>query len=145
MRRFKGVVRGVLILMVGASLLECSPKVVDDLAGTSWVLDAWANEAISPAAYGITLEFGRDGGTSGQSAINYYGSAYEVKQDKGLLFGSITMTKMSSTDPGKIKAEMFYMEALPKVRSYEITGDRLILKDQANAPILIYHSVPFHP
>ncbi|SHJ65756.1 META domain-containing protein [Parasporobacterium paucivorans] len=136
-------IKVLLILLICINLMSCSPRAADDLAGTSWVLDSWTQETLSPAGYNITLEFGYDGGTDGQSAVNHYGSAYQVKRDEALVFSNTTSTEMSSIDPDRNKAESIYMEFLSAVRYYEMNGNELILKNHEKSVILTFHKVTF--
>jgi heat shock protein HslJ len=133
----------LLALILGISLTACSLNVVDNLAGTSWVLDSWANETLSPEGYGITMEFGHDGGTNGRSSVNNYGSAYKVKKDNMLVFSNTASTDMASTDEDRNKAESIYMKFLSEVQYYEISGENLMLKDKGKSVIMIFHNVPF--
>jgi heat shock protein HslJ len=137
------IVKIVLSFILGISLAGCSMNVVDPLAGTSWVLDSWANDTMSPAAYGITLEFGHDGGTNGKSSVNQYGSAYQVKKDSALVFSNTQSTAMASTDAERNLAESIFFKYLNEVKFYEITGENLILKDKDHASILMFHKVAF--
>lgn len=137
------IIKVLLIMIIGISLVSCSPEVVDNLAGTSWVLDSWADDTMTTEGYGITLEFGNDGGTNGQSSVNQYGSAYEIKQDNTLIFSNTASTDMASTDEDRNKAESIYMTLLSEVQYYEISGEKLILKDKETSVILTFHNVPF--
>jgi len=133
----------LLALILGISLTACSLNVVDNLAGTSWVLDSWANETLSSDGYGITLEFGHDGGSKGRSSVNNYGSAYKVKKDHMLVFSNTASTDMASTDEDRNKAESIYMNLLSEVQYYEISGENLMLKDKSKSVIMTFHNVPF--
>lgn len=135
------IITAFLTLIFGITLTACSLTVEDNLAGTSWVLDSWANETLSPEGYGITLEFGRDGGTSGQSSVNGYGSAYKVGGDSELVFKNTASTDMASTDEDRNKAESIYMKFLSEVQHYEISGENLILKNKEKSVIMTFHNI----
>lgn len=130
----------IIIVIV---FVACTPNVKDNLAGTSWVLDSWANETLSPMEYNITLEFGHDGGTNGQSSVNQYGSAYKIGKDYALVFSNTASTEMTSTNVDRNRVETIYMKLLSEVQYYEISGKNLILKDKVKSTIMKFHNVPF--
>lgn len=133
----------LLTFIIVIILSACTANVKDNLAGTSWVLDSWANETLSPVGYNITLEFGYDGGTNGQSSVNHYSSAYKVGKDYALVFSNTASTEMASTNEDRNRVETIYMKLLTEVQYYEISGKNLILKDKEKSTIMKFHNVPF--
>ncbi|NTV89203.1 MAG: META domain-containing protein [Clostridiales bacterium] len=140
---FTAVSAVLFTVIIGIGLSACSFGVADDLAGTSWVLDSWADETLSPEEYGITLKFGNDGSASGQTSVNSYGGEYKVKRNNELVLNNLAATEMASMDAARNQAESIYLKLIAGVKYYEISDGKLLLKDKDKSNVLTYHSVPF--
>lgn len=95
------------------------------LDGTSWVLSALPGRAlvsVSPA----TLQFA-DGRASGSAGCNRYTAGYEAGRDT-LKFGTAAVTRMMCAAPGVMEQEQAYLNALAKVTTARVEGDRLELR-----------------
>jgi putative lipoprotein len=110
------------------------------LSGSSWVLAQLhtdgKNRTLVPTAP-ITLQFQQSDGTYiGSSGCNYYNGAYVVSVGRlTLKFKSVTQVACA----GPIMSqEVTYLNTLQQVRSYELSGHTLMLKDRIDEVILIF-------
>jgi heat shock protein HslJ len=111
----------LLLFLVAA----CATRDAASLDGTNWTLTT------SPA---ITLQFA-DGSATGSGGCNQYRATYTAS-GSSLTFGPTMATKRACADPEGNRREAEYFDALTKVASYAISGDRLTLQDAAGATLL---------
>lgn len=137
----KRIIISLLVLIIAISLTACSLGNSNNLAGTSWILNSWENETLSPMAYGITLEFEHDGSVTGKSAVNGYGSAYKIKKNDALTFNNTTITEMASIDDKRNQVEAIYMKLLSEVDYYKVNGENLTLINKDKNEIMTFHAV----
>jgi heat shock protein HslJ len=107
----------------------------DELAGSSWQLNAWSVSAVNPADVTITLNF-EEGRIGGNSAVNTYGGDYTAAAGS-LTIGETIMTMMAGPEPA-MQAETTYHELLRQVRGYTLAGDQLTLTDEGGNELLIF-------
>ena len=111
----------LLSLLIAA----CATQNSASLDGTSWTLTT------SPI---ITLQFA-EGSATGSGGCNQYRATY-TDSGSSLTFGPIAATKRACVEPERNRQETEYFDALARVASYEISGDRLTLRDASGAPLL---------
>ena len=125
------------LLVIGCAPLADTAN--PGLDGTDWVLTAMSGTA-PIANSNITLKFA-DGSATGSAGCNQYRSSYTTSGSE-LKFGMTISTKRACLEPAMNRQEVAYLDALNKVASYEITGDRLLLKDAANTTLLEFAKTP---
>jgi heat shock protein HslJ len=109
----------------------------EPLEGTRWNLEDTA--ALPLAGVAVTATFA-DGAVDGSSGCNQYSGTYETKGDGGLtIAGEIASTRIAC-EPGPTEVERAYLERLPQVKSYVISGTTLTLRDSADKTILVYQA-----
>lgn len=127
--------RTVLVLtflLIGCAPLTDTAKPVS-LDGTDWTLTAISGNA--PVADSqITLTF-EQGSANGSAGCNRYRSNTTTDGAK-LAFGMTSSTKRACLAQNMNVQETAYLEALTKVAAYEVSGDRLVLRDAAGGTLL---------
>lgn len=139
MRRYRWALAAGMVV-AGAAIALAVPllgRSGGDLAGTRWSLVALNGQAPIPAPGPITLEFDTGGQAGGNSGCNSYGAAYVADR------GSLKITDLVSTlracvDTRLNDQEASYLSALAAVAGYELTGDRLILRDAGATIELVF-------
>ena len=110
--------------------IRLAPPVVDsELAGTSWILEAFESggtvaSVVAPGS--INLDFQTDGQAVGSGGCNSYGGAYQVGPGT-LTFGAIASTLMACAEPDLMGQETQYYEALQNASVYVLNGDTLTI------------------
>jgi heat shock protein HslJ len=127
----------ILTLALALALIGCAPLADTakpiGLDGTDWVLTAMSGSA--PIADSkLTLKFAQ-GSASGSAGCNQYHSTYTASGSK-LEFGMIAATKRACLASEMNRQEVAYLEALSKTAAYEISAERLVLRDGANNALL---------
>lgn len=90
---------------------------------------------------GISAIFGEDGILAGSAGCNEYEAAYTVDQTRLRIRRPTSGRQRCDTPEGVMGQERRYLRALPRTRSYEISGSRLTLLD-ANGEIIATLSRP---
>lgn len=106
-----------------------------NLPGTNWVLTDLAGTA-PVAGSSITAQFGADGRLSGSAGCNQYSGAYTVSGSS--LQISQLISTMMACEAALMDQEGIYLKTLEQVKSFAITGDRLVLKDASGKALLTY-------
>lgn len=110
-----------------------------DLAGSAWLLDvsdlgiAGAGDVEAPLAFTADRVSGSDG-------CNSFRGSYQ-QQGASLHFGELASTMMACVGAAQDVADRVG-PALQRVRSFAVSGDRLILRDEAGATLLPYVRAP---
>lgn len=104
-----------------------------DLDGTEWGLFEVNGEAI-PEGVEINIAFS-EGQISGQSACNRYFAGYELEGAK-LTFDSAGSTQMYCE--GLMDLEGDYLQTLSEVKSFELSGDTMTMKNESGEAILVF-------
>ena len=124
----------------GSGSARSLPRSAATLSGSSWVLTQLHPDGkirtLVPTAP-VTLQFQHSDGTYiGSSGCNYYNGAYNVSGGRlTLKFESVT--QVACVGP-IMSQEVTYLNTLQQVRSYELGGHTLTLKDNTNEVILIF-------
>ena len=104
-----------------------------DLDGTEWGLVEMNGEAI-PEDVEITIAFS-EGQISGQSACNRYFAGY-TQEGATLTFDQAGSSNMYCE--GLMDFETEYLQTLSEIKSFEQSSDKLMMKDQSGAAILVF-------
>jgi heat shock protein HslJ len=141
---------GVLVLtFAGASVAKSPPASPGTsgpaLEGTPWALqqlevDATLTEVPSDVAASLYLQ---DGQASGDAGCNTFSGDYSIDGD-ALTFGPM-MSTMMVCEGEKASTEAAYLAGFPRVASYSIDGDALILLDGTGNPVMTYAAVTAQP
>ena len=124
----------------GFSASSTMPKPITALSGTSWTLTQLTvdrkSQNLAPTAP-VTLQFQQhDASYIGSSGCNYYSGAYAVSGHQlHLQFASVT--QRACVGP-IMSQEVAYLNVMQQVRSYQIDGKILRLKDGSNTVILVF-------
>jgi heat shock protein HslJ len=110
------------------------------LPGSSWELTSLQGQTLLPGSR-IKLEFG-DQWFSGFSGCNYYGGSAESGASGASDGGALKILGISVTAIGCAEdimtQEKAYLDAFVSSATYEVTGDRLKLRDATGRTILTY-------
>ena len=112
----------LLLILVAAC---ASRDTAASLDGTSWTL------ITSPV---ITLKFA-DGSATGSGGCNQYRATY-TESGSSLTLGPVAATKRACVEPERNRQETEYFDALGRVTSFAISGDRLALRDASGTTVL---------
>jgi heat shock protein HslJ len=127
------------VLVLTLVLFGCAPiagtaaKPVS-LDGTDWTLTAMSGKA-PVAGSKITLTF-EQGSASGSAGCNGYHSTTTTTDGAKLKFGMTSSTKRACLAQELNVQETAYLDALSKVAAYEVSGDRLALRDDGSTTLL---------
>jgi heat shock protein HslJ len=117
-----------------------------DIAGTAWVLTAYADGggSLSPVINGtvITASFGEDGQISGSAGCNRYGGSFVAEGDS-ITFGPLVTTLRACSDPaGVMEQETAFLTALESAASYRVADSRLEIAAATGAVVLQFAPAP---
>ena len=113
------------------------------LVGTGWVLDSLVSpdgETNIPPASAPLLSFSEDGGLAGSGGCNRIMSGYTIEGN------TISINEFASSMmycDGLMDLEDRFTAGLEQVSRYEITGDRLVLSDDAFTNVLTFFAAEF--
>ena len=122
----------VALLLVGCAPLTDTAK-TPSLDGTDWVMTAMPGATLV-ADSKITLKF-EQGSASGSAGCNQYRSTYTTNGSK-LDFGMTSSTKRACLAQAMNVQENAYLNALTKVAAFEVSADRLTLRDAGGRTLL---------
>jgi len=98
---------------------------VEDLAGTSWVLEELPGVQLVDTIPSVT--FGADGTVSGFAGCNSFNGTYEA-DGSSIAFGAFATTKVGCPDPTML-VERSFLAALASASSWRADGDgRLVIE-----------------
>ncbi|NCC70587.1 META domain-containing protein [bacterium] len=107
------------------------------IKNTSWTLETWSYDTVSPEASTITLKF-EDGKISGSSGVNTYSATYSLGINNNISLSDISSTEMASENPLLNQIEGIYYSILENVKYYNLDGDKLTLLDSDKNELLEY-------
>jgi Heat shock protein len=117
-------------------LVGCAPMTDTSnppgLDGTDWTLTSMSGKA--PVGGSITLKF-EQGNASGSAGCNQYNGAYTTSGST-IELGPIAATKRACLEQALNVQETAYLNALSKVAKYDVSGDRLMLRDAGGTTLL---------
>jgi len=115
------------------------------LIGTPWYLNSYidARGAIwSPGPlHIISLQFDEDGNLSGNAGCNSYAGGYAMSGNT-LAIGNLVTTLMFCPETGVMDLETTYLEFLPRITRYSISGNELTLSDANGTINMVYDTTP---
>lgn len=115
------------------------------LTGTSWYLNAYIDSRGAIWTPGplhiISLQFDTDGNLSGNAGCNSYAGGYAMSGST-LAIGNLVTTLMFCPEPGVMDLERTYLEFLPRITRYSISGNELTLSDPNGTINLVYDTTP---
>jgi len=126
----------------GQAMLSYTVRQSAPLVGPTWQLTAYNNgkEAVVSVLSGteITARFGEDGNLAGSAGCNNYNASYQV-EGGAIQFGPAMSTRMYCAEPeGIMEQETAYLAALEMAATYQIEGDRLLLRSAEGARVAEY-------
>ena len=113
------------------------------LVGTDWVLDSLVSpdgESDIPPASAPVLSFSEDGSLAGSGGCNRLMSGFTIEGN------AISINEFASSMmycDGLMDLEDRFTASLEQVSRYEITGDRLVLSDDAYTNVLTFFAAEF--
>jgi heat shock protein HslJ len=124
-----------LRLDAGSMIFEAQPAL--SLGGTNWMVLAYNNGrgAVTTVQSGtaMTVDFGADGIVSGNAGCNTYSGSYSYSDDeKSVSIGPLATTRMACPEP-VMAEEQAFLTALQASTQYEITSERLTLRNADGA------------
>ena len=109
------------------------PDTTAGLEGTSWTVNAIRGDA-PIAGSNLTLQFA-GGSATGNSGCNQYRAPFTTS-GATLTLGPALSTKRACAEGARNAQETAYLGALSRVTTYEVSGDRLILRDTGHEALL---------
>ena len=124
----------------GFSASSTTPRPTTALSGTSWTLTRLSvdgkSQNLAPTAP-VTLQFQQhDASYLGSSGCNYYDGAYALSGHQ-LHLHFTSVTQRACVGP-IMSQEVAYLNVMQQVRSYQMDGKILTLKDGSNNVILVF-------
>jgi heat shock protein HslJ len=127
----------------GSMIFEPQPPL--SLIGSSWLVHSYNNgrgAVITPLPdTRVTAEFGDDATISGSSGCNTYSGTYSV-DGTSLSIGPLATTRLACDEP-VMEQEQAYLEALQAATQFELTTERLTLRNDEDATQVDYLPAPF--
>ena len=111
------------------------------LTGTMWYLNSvvdvqgqiWSPVTANP----ISLRFGDDGSVSGNAGCNSYSGTYTVS-GSSITISGFAVTLMDCGEPNVMDLESAYLEILPMMKLFRISGNELTLSDGTGKVTMIF-------
>jgi heat shock protein HslJ len=124
----------LLLIAACAPLPDANhPDTAASLEGTSWTVTAIRGDA-PIAGSNLTLQFA-GGSATGNGGCNQYRAPFTTSGST-LTFGPALSTNRACAEAARNSQETAYLDALSRVTAYEISGDRLILRNTGNGTLL---------
>jgi heat shock protein HslJ len=122
-----------LSLDSGSMIFEAQPSIA--LTGTSWLVQSYNNGAggvttLLPDTE-LTAAFGTDGTISGSAGCNTYSGTYTV-EGTSISIGEVATTLRACAED-VMEQEQAYLAALQASTQFQLTPDRLTLRNDAGA------------
>lgn len=87
-----------------------------------------------------TITFSEDGKVNGK-IVNYLMGNYTLGKNNGITFGEMATTMMMGA-PEEMEAEQNFLQILPKVKSYKLQGNYLVLVTDNGGELLFEPYTP---
>jgi heat shock protein HslJ len=124
----------ILVVSVLTTFTACNGRTLVD---TEWFLVSIKGEE-PLAGTDITLRL-EESTFSGFDGCNRYGGEYKASDDHSFLVIEVWRSLMLCPNPEGIMAQgVVYRDALSKAATYQLTRDRLIVKDDAGETLLVF-------
>lgn len=118
-----------LLVMIGIGMASAQNVFTSSLFGTRWQLLSYgAPDSQTPAIGGVsvTLNFGSGTSASGFAGCNSYSIGYNV-DEPNIRFDMPMSTLMACVRDDVMNQELFFLQTLQAVTTYEVRDNRLIL------------------
>lgn len=124
------------VTLAGAATAQDEPVTPE---GTTWQLTAYADDATASVPFYVqaTLLL-QDGSATGSSGCNTFQGAYRIDGDMLAFDEQLAVTRMACADESVARVEEAYLSALPRVASWSIEGQELLLDDADGSRLLAY-------
>jgi heat shock protein HslJ len=117
------------------------PATMSSLSGSDWQLMGMSgHNAPAEALSAISMMFDGAGRVSGHSGVNRF-SAQAQMQGSTLRLAAPVSTRMAGS-PEAMARESEFLGRLSRVAAWRISGDRLLLSDQAGTELLAFRRAP---
>jgi len=117
------------------------PATVSSLSGSDWQLIGMrGHSATAETLSGISMSVDDAGRVSGHSGVNRF-SAQAQMQGSSLRLAAPISTRMAGS-PEAMARESEFLGRLTRVATWRISGDRLLLSDQAGTELLAFRKAP---
>jgi heat shock protein HslJ len=97
----------------------CAGEAVDLLLGAPWIVEELDGEPVTEGSVPVTIAFGADGTTAGDTGCNGYTGAYALSGE------GVTVSQLASTlracPPPAMEHEAAFLELLASVSRFAIT------------------------
>lgn len=121
----------------GAMQVVATARTPITLTGTLWKVTNYNNgkQAVVGLVTGtdISLKFGTDRQASGNSGCNTYSGGYQASGNALKVGPLVSTQKACATPAGVMDQEQQYLAAIQNAATYEITDDRLTIRDSSGA------------
>ncbi|MFA9406759.1 MAG: META domain-containing protein [Anaerolineales bacterium] len=134
MVKYFTLVLGSLMLLVISACASPGSNVT--LTGQAWIATELDGESVLLDTT-ITAEFKDDGTLGGSNGCNRYNTTYTVDGDNIQINSPMASTLMACPDP-VMAQEGVYMEAMEAAAKFEISGEELILFNEAGDALVTY-------
>jgi len=121
-------------MLLAAVLAACAPK-APSLDLTSWKLLKLGDKSV-PSNIEITASF-HNRQITGKSACNSYFGGYTQKNNE-VKISQLGSTMMACLDEGVMQWESEYLQALVKVKSFQLANSQLDLLDANGSPVMSF-------
>lgn len=114
------------------------------LEGPLWRLDSFVNNQgqVTPTVNNSRTTAGFNAGrASGNAGCNQFGASYTLAGNK-LTVSQAMSTAMACPDPAIMAQEAAFLDALSKAATYQVTANKLEIKDGAGKTILTFTALP---
>jgi heat shock protein HslJ len=130
-RAYRDAGQRLELLAADGTVVAVYKAQLTNLDGTAWSVTGINNGKGAVASLvadtNVTLEFGAEGRASGTAGCNRYTAGYTA--DRGTLtFAPAAATRMMCAAPGVMEQEQAFLQALTRVATMRMEGDRLELR-----------------
>jgi len=126
----------VLNMQIDSGNIIFSPQPQASLTGTTWRVQSVNNGrgGVQSVVAGtqLSMTFGDDGTVSGETGCNTFRGAYTVT-DATIEFSPLITTRRACASEAASAQEQAFLAALGASTRYELSGDRLILRNDAGS------------
>lgn len=129
------VFAATLAALIGLAYAETGKSAeAPELEGTSWLVEDIARRGVIDFAQ-TTVEFGKDGRVSGNTACNRYSGTYKL-ENSALGFAALISTRKACPE-AVMDQEQRFLRAMGEVRSFELDAKGLLhLRNAEGEPVL---------
>ena len=112
------------------------------IVGINWLLSTYSDRqgGMIPVIPGSMTNamFGQDGSVQGNAGCNTYSGRYTATGNSITIVVDLTTLMTCSDPPGIMDQENAYLSLLQSARSFQVSGNQLVLLGSNNDPILVF-------